>query len=174
MLARPNLSESIPYYRQYINLVPEGDLLTLLVQQAEEIATLLRDCSSAQAAYRPAPDEWSTIEIVGHLADTERVLAYRLLRIARGDTTPLEGVGDFAAYVTAATFGGRTAAEVAAEYAAVREASLALFRSLTAAAWTQLGSADGDPISVRALAYIIAGHDLHHLNDLRRYRDATR
>ncbi|CAA9590823.1 MAG: hypothetical protein AVDCRST_MAG18-5211 [uncultured Thermomicrobiales bacterium] len=167
MPTRPTADESISYYQRYIALVPDGDLLAILARQAREVAALLADCSPAQAQRRPAPGEWNAIEIVGHLADTERVLAYRALRIARRDPTPLEGVGDFAAYVTSARFAGRSLADVVAEYAAVRGASLALFRSLDAADWAQIGVADGDRISVRALAYIIAGHDLHHLPDLR-------
>jgi hypothetical protein len=173
MTTRPTADEPNAYYARYIALVPDGDLLTILAQQADEVAALLAAYSPAQTQYRPAPDEWNAIEIVGHLAYTERVLAYRAVRIARGDATPLEGVNDFAAYVTAANFAGRTVDDVVAEYLAVRQATLALLRSLDMAAWDRRGSADGEPISLRALAYIVAGHDLHHLADLRRYRAAT-
>ena len=169
MTARPAPSESNACYARYIALVPDGDLLRTLAQQADDVAQLMGTYASAQAQYRPAPDEWNAIEIVGHLADTERVLIYRALRIARSDATPLEGVSDFAAYVTAANFAGRTVDDVVAEYLAVRQATLALLRSLAAAAWDRRGSADGESISVRALAYIVAGHDLYHLADLRRY-----
>ena len=167
---RPPTGEHSPYYGRYIALVPDGDLVATLVRQGEETATLLASLTERQARYRPAPGEWETVEIVGHLADTERVLAYRALRIARRDPTPLEGVGDFDAYVAAAAFDGRTLADVAAEFAAVRQASLALFRSLDPAAWARVGVADGERVSVRALGYIVAGHELHHLADLRRYR----
>ena len=173
MTTRPAADESNAYYARYIALVPDGDLLTILAQQADDVAALMGTYAPAQAQYRPAPDEWNAIEIVGHLADTERVLTYRALRIARADRTPLEGVSDFAAYVTAANFAGRALDDVVAEYLAVRQATLALLRSLDAAAWDRRGSADGEPISVRALAYIVAGHDLHHLADLRRYHAAT-
>jgi hypothetical protein len=167
---RPPADEHSAYYGRYIALVPPGDLATLLARQAEETAAFLAAFPEEQVRQRPAPGEWNAIEIVGHLADTERVLVYRALRIARGDTTPLEGVDDFAAYVAAANFGGRALADVAAEFAAVRQATLALFRSLDAAAWTRTGSADGARTSVRALGYIVAGHELHHLPDLRTLR----
>ncbi|HEY8601290.1 MAG TPA: DinB family protein [Thermomicrobiales bacterium] len=173
MTTRPTPDESNTYYARYIALVPDGDLLTILARQAQDVATLMARCSPTQAQYRPARDEWNAIEIVGHLADTERVLTYRALRIARADPTPLEGVSDFAAYVAAANFAGRALEDVAAEYVAVRQATLALLRGLDDAAWGRRGSADGEPISVRALAYIVAGHDLHHLADLRRYYAAT-
>ena len=137
------------------------------------MAALLASFSPAAARYRPAPGEWNTPEIVGHLADMERVFTYRALRIARGDLRPLEGVDDVDGYVTAAGFAGRSLADVAAEFAAVRGASLALFRSLDEAAWARIGTADGNPFSVRALGYIVAGHELHHLPDIRRYRDAA-
>jgi hypothetical protein len=167
---RPPADEHSPYYGRYIALVPAGDLVAMLARQGEETAALLAALTDDQARRRPAPGEWDAVEIVGHLADTERVLAYRALRIARRDPTPLEGVGDFDAYVAAAAFDGRTLADVAAEFAAVRQASLALFRSLDPAAWARVGVADGERVSVRALGYIVAGHELHHLPDLRRYR----
>lgn len=166
---RPLADEHSPYYGRYIALVPAGALVTLLTRQGEETAALLAACPEDRARERPAPGEWNAIEIVGHLADTERVLTYRALRIARSDTTPLEGVGDFAAYVAAANFAGRTFADVAAEFFAVRQASLAFFRSLDAAAWARVGVADGERVSVRALGYIVAGHELHHAPDRRRY-----
>lgn len=169
-LPRPQADEHSPYYGQYIALVPDGDLMALLARQGAETATLLAAFAERQARHRRAPREWSAIEIVGHLADTERVLVYRALRIARHDPAPLEGVDDFAAYVAAAAFAERTFADVAAEFAAVRQATLALFRSFDGAAWTRVGVADGDRISVRALGHIVAGHELHHLPDLRDYR----
>ena len=164
---RPAPGEHTPYYGRYIDLVPDGDLVATLVRQGEETAALLTSISPERARRRPAPGEWNAIEIVGHLADVERVLAYRALRIARRDPTPLEGVEDFDGYVAAADFAGRALADVAAEFAAVREASVALFRGLDPAAWARRGTADGNPISVRALGFIIAGHELHHLPDLR-------
>ncbi len=169
--ARPLAEEYTPYYGGYIALVPNGDLVSMLAQQGEETTALLASCSPAQARFRPAPDEWNTVEIVGHLADTERVLVYRALRIARADLTPLAGVEDFGPYVPIAGFDQRPLADVEAEFAAVRQATLSLFRSFDPAAWERVGIADGASVSVRALGYIVAGHELHHLEDIRRYRD---
>jgi hypothetical protein len=169
--ARPAADEHIPYYGQYIALVPDGDLVAMLDQQIAETATLLASFSPAQALHRRAPDEWSAIEIVGHLADTERVLTYRALRIARADPAPMEGVEDFAAYVSAGGFAQRRLEDVAADFAAVRHATLLLFRGFDAIAWERMGVVEGNPISVRAIGYLVAGHELHHLPDLRRYRD---
>jgi hypothetical protein len=171
--ARPTADEHIPYYGQYIALVPDGDLMAMLAQQRAETAALLASFSPAQAQRRRAPGEWNATEIVGHLADTERVLTYRALRIARADPTPMEGVEDFAPYVSVGDFAGRLLEEVAAEFATVRQASLSLFRSLDPAAWGRVGTADGSPISVRALGYLVAGHELHHLADLRRYHQTA-
>lgn len=168
--ARPPADEHIPYHGRYITLVPDGDLVAMLARQREETTALLASFSPAQARHRTAPGEWNATEIVGHLADTERVFAYRALRIARADPAPLEGVEDFAPYVPAGRFAQRPLGDVAAEFASVRQASLALSRSLDAAAWRRLGTVEGAPISVRALGYLVAGHELHHLPDLRRYR----
>ena len=167
---RPAADEHSAYYGQYIALVPDSDLLAQLARQGAQMVALLTALPERQARSRPGPGEWSALEVAGHLADTERVLAYRALRIARRDPTPLAGVADFAPYVAAADFAGCALAEVAADLAAVRQASLTLFRGLDAAAWARSGLADGDRISVRALAYLIAGHELHHLPDLRRAR----
>jgi DinB superfamily len=144
--------------------------VAMLARQGEETAALLASFTPAQAQFRLAPGEWNTIEIVGHLADTERVLVYRALRIARADPKPLEGVDDFAPYVPTAGFDQRPLADVAAEFATVRQASLSLFRTFDPAAWERVGMADGIPVSVRALGYIVGGHELHHLQDIRRYR----
>jgi hypothetical protein len=171
--ARPAADEHIPYYGQYIALVPDGDLVAMLAQQITETAALLASFSPAQAQHRRAPDEWNATEIVGHLADTERVLTYRALRIARADPTPMEGVEDFAPYVSVGDFAQRPLEEVAAEFATVRQASLSLFRSFDSPAWERVGTADGTPITVRALGYLVAGHELHHLIDLRRYHETA-
>lgn len=155
--ARPPADEHNPYHGRYIALVPDGDLVAMLARQIEETTALLASFSPAQAQYRTAPGEWNEIEIVGHLADTERVFTYRAVRIARADPTPLEGVEDFPSYVPAARFAPCPLGDVAAEFAAVRQATLALFRSLDTAAWGRVGTVEGNPISVRALGYLIAG-----------------
>ncbi|HUG15184.1 MAG TPA: DinB family protein [Thermomicrobiales bacterium] len=170
---RPAPSEHNPYYRQYIDRVPDGDLVAQFARQGAETAALLAAFDDERAQWRPAPGEWNALEIAGHLADAERLFSYRALRIARGDMTPMEGVDDVPSYVTFGNFAIRSMADVAAELAAVRQVSLAFYGSLDAAAWQRVGTADGHPISVRALAYLITGHELHHLPDLRMARDRT-
>lgn len=165
---RPNADEHSPYYAQYTALVPAGDIVATLARQIAETTAICAALTSEQIHWRSAPGEWSAAEVIGHLADTERVFAYRILRIARNDPAPLEGVEDFDPYVTHGNFAARDFMDVVAEYAAVRDATLALLRGLNAAAWERRGVADGNTISVRALAYIAAGHELHHRRDLRR------
>ena len=117
---------------------------------------------AARGDYRYAPGKWTLKDIVGHLSDTERVFAYRALRIARGDTTPLPSFDD-QAWVAETGAGDRTLADMVEELADVRRASLSLFRHLPPAPWTRRGTASGQPVSVRALAYVMAGHVRHHL-----------
>lgn len=165
-IGRPNADEHSPYYAQYIALVPDGDIVETLTRQIAATEGLCASLTPEQAQRRDAPEAWNAAEVIGHLADTERVFAYRILRFARADATPLEGVETFDPYVTHGGFTGRDFAGVVAEYAAVRGATLALLRGLDAAAWARRGVADGNTISVRALAYIAAGHELHHRRDL--------
>ena len=127
-----------------------------------ETAALLNRVPPAREQFRYAPEKWSTTEVIGHLADTERVFTYRALRFARNDSTPLSGF-DENTYVPEGRFSGRSLASVMDEFAAVRAASVALFRSLDEAAWGRRGSANGKEITPRALAWIVAGHERHHI-----------
>jgi uncharacterized damage-inducible protein DinB len=122
--------------------------------------------TEAGAGHRYAPGKWSVREVLGHLCDAERIFAYRLLRIARGDKTPLEGF-DENVYVPAGAFDNRTLADLREEWTATREATVALVRGLPADAWTRRGSANGTSVTAAALAYIILGHVEHHLGVLR-------
>ena len=164
---RPDADECLPYYFQYIGLVPDGHVVERLERQIVESATFLAAFTPEQALRREAPGEWNTVEIVGHLADCERVFAYRALRIARADPVMWTKV-EFADYAAAANFQERPLGAVVTEYAAVRAASVALLRGLDAAAWTRRAPADWTLRSVRAIAYSMAGHELHHLADIRR------
>jgi hypothetical protein len=166
---RPGDGEYVPFYGTYIQKVPDGDILDLLDRQIEGTVAYLSAFTIEQAQWRPAPGEWNAVEIVGHLADAERVFAYRALSFARNDPTPLPGM-DPDGFMAGATFADRPLPDVIAEFVAVRRASLALLRSLDTAAWARGGVADGNPVSVRALAYIIAGHELHHSRDFPRHR----
>lgn len=164
---RPDADECLPYYFQYIGLVPDGHVLKLLERQIAETAAFLAGFTPEQALRREAPGEWNIVEIVGHLADTERVFGYRALRIARADPVMWTGV-EFGDYAAAANFQERPLGDVVAEYAAVRAAFVAFLCGLDAAAWKRRAPADWSLRSVRAIVYAMAGHELHHLASIRR------
>ncbi|HXL14848.1 MAG TPA: DinB family protein [Methylomirabilota bacterium] len=160
-IARPAPGEFIEYYGKYISLVPGEDALPALRDQIRETARLLKPLDEPRALHRYAPGKWSVKEVVGHISDSERVFAYRALRIGRGDKTPLPGF-DEKTYTPGGRFDTRPLAEILGEYEAVRAASLALFGGMDGEALLRRGTANGNEISVRALAWITAGHELHH------------
>jgi hypothetical protein len=164
---RPATDECLPYYFQYIKLVPDGHVVKLLERQITESAAFLAAFTPDQALRREAPGEWNAVEIVGHLADTERVFEYRALRIARADPVMWTQV-EFPGYAAAANFQARPLGDVVAEYMAVRAGFVAFLRGLDAAAWERRAPADWTLRSVRAIAYTMAGHELHHLASIRR------
>jgi len=161
-IPRPAAVEYAPYYGKYIDKVPEGDLLRTLEGQARETQALLAGLSEARALHRYAPGKWSIKEVIGHVSDAERVFSYRALRFARADATVLPGF-DENAWVPAGNFDGRSLKELAAELDAVRRSTIALFRGLDAAALARRGTASDNAVSVRAIAWIIAGHERHHV-----------
>lgn len=163
---RPQAGEYAEYYGKYISLVPAGDLLSTLARQLEETLALLKSIPETQGERRYAAGKWSIKELVGHMIDSERVFAYRALRFARHDPTPLSGF-DQDHYVQQANFDARPLSELAEEYEHVRRASLLLFRHLDGDAWARRGTANDNEVSVRALAFIIAGHEAHHVQILR-------
>ena len=163
---RPEAGEYAPYYERYIALVPDNAILNTLEKQLSDTVALLSSRSEADGDFCYAPGKWSVKEMVGHLSDSERVFAYRVLRIARNDKTPMEGF-EQDDYVRFGPFRQRRLADVIDEFAQVREATLTLFRNLAESDWTRRGMANNNEVSVRALAYIIAGHELHHRNLLR-------
>lgn len=165
-IAAPAVGEFAPYYGTYINLIPEGTVLETMDRQHDTTLALLRGIRDEQAEFRYAPGKWTVKEVVGHVVDFERIFAYRALRIARGDRTPIPGA-DENEYVRGANFGARTLFDLAAEFHHLRQANLLLFRSFDEAALHRRGIANGLEISVRALAYIIAGHERHHMTILR-------
>jgi len=166
LIARPDVSEYAPFYAGYVAQVPEGDVLDLLARQIDDTAALIGGLSEAQAAYRYAPGKWSIKEIVGHVADAERVFSYRALRIARNDQTPLPSF-DENAWMPFAGFDARPLADVLGELRAVRQSTLALYRSFTPEAIARRGVASQKEISVRAIIYITAGHERHHVGVMR-------
>ena len=163
---RPAADEYPAFYAGYVAAIPDGDILALLRSTGEELNSSLAQIPESKGSYRYAADKWSIKVLLGHVIDAERIFTYRTLRVARGDQTPLPGFeeNDFA--VTSKS-DARTVADLAAELAAVRESSVRLFESLPDDAWTRHGTVNGRGVSVRALAYITAGHAKHHLNVLR-------
>lgn len=165
-IARPQSSEYAPYYDRYISLVPDGYIVGTLEKQLEESIALIRSIPESRGDYRYAEDKWSIKELIGHIIDCERVFAYRALRFGRGDTTPLTGFeqDDF---VRGADFNKRSLSDLADEYEHVRRSTMSLFGSLEAEAWDRRGVANDNEVSVRGIAYIIAGHERHHVEILR-------
>jgi uncharacterized damage-inducible protein DinB len=164
-VTRPQSDEYAPYYEKYVSLIPSDDIVSVLEAQRVLMGQLLAARSEREGNFRYAPDKWSLKEVIGHVCDAERIFAYRLLRIARGDQTPLPGF-EQDDYIAPAAFGERSLTDIAAEFAAVRAATMKLVQSLTPEAWTRCGTASNHRVSARALAYIIAGHQLHHQNIL--------
>jgi uncharacterized damage-inducible protein DinB len=160
-IARPQPGENSPYYDRYISLVAGNDILVTLDEQRRQTILLLSGRNEADGDFRYASDKWSAKEILGHVCDTERIFAYRALRIARADSTPMEGF-EQDDYVRNGPFAHRQLCDLIEDYIAVRRATLTLFRNLDEAAWARRGIANKNEVSLRALAYIIAGHELHH------------
>lgn len=160
-IARPESTEYLPYYDQYISKVPGEDILTTLKEQVEDSLALLMSAGEEKGDYRYAPGKWSAREVVGHIIDTERIMGYRALRIARNDPTPMAGF-EQDDYVRHGPYQNARLRDVAQEFACVRHSTLYLFQRLDQDAWLRRGVANKAEVTVRALAYIIAGHELHH------------
>jgi hypothetical protein len=158
---RPDQGEFLPYYSRYTDLVGEGDVLVTLASQMKETQKLLRGLRPSMAQHRYAPDKWTVNQTIGHVIDAERIFTARALRFARNDSQALPGF-EQDPYVRNATFDAYPLAELAAELEVVRQATIFLFSHLDEAAWMRRGVASGAEVSVRALAYITAGHELHH------------
>lgn len=166
LITRPATDEYAPYYGTYIGKVPDGDVRALLSSQLVETLALIRSIPESRGGHRYAPDKWSIREVLGHIVDSERIFSYRALRIGRGDATPLPGF-EQNDYVPMGGFDARTLSDLADELAAVRQATTLLFAHFDRAALERRGTASGNPVSVRALAYIITGHERHHVGILK-------
>lgn len=165
-MTQPDATEYAPYYEKYTSLVPAGDVIATLSSQLEDTLSFLRGLSEEQAASRYAPDKWSLKEVVGHMLDTERIFGHRAFRFARNDQTALPGF-EQDDYVRAGNFDKRRMSDLVDEFEQVRRANLCLLRSLDNEAWLRRGIASDNEVSVRALAYILAGHETHHLKIIR-------
>lgn len=162
---RPSAAEHISYYKQYIRLAPDGDIVETMARQIATTTAYFEQLTPEQAVWRPAPGEWCPTDIIGHLVDAERLFSNRAWRLARGDMALPESMepDDYAA---AAGYAARPLGDVLAEFAAARAATVALLDGLDEAAWARRAPDSWSCRSVRAFAYILAGHELFHLYDV--------
>lgn len=162
LLQRPTKNEYPAYYVPYVDLVPEANLTQLLQENLQKTITLFEGITEEVSLYRYAPGKWNVKEVLGHITDTERIMSYRLLRVGRGDQTPLAGF-DENDYVQAAQTNTLPLKTILEDFKATRNATISLIQNLPESAWTNKGNANGMEITTRAIAYIIAGHAIHHL-----------
>jgi len=160
-MKRPEPAEYAEFYAGYVSEVPGSDVLGVLESQRVQMLQLFAARSERDGSVRYAPGKWTVKEVLGHINDAERIFAYRALRIARGDQTPLAAF-EQEDFVRNGGFGERTLVDLAEEFGLVRNASVALFRSLREDAWPRRGVASQKEVTVRALAFITVGHQIHH------------
>ncbi len=163
---RPNENEYAPDYQGYINQVNESDILPVLRAQMDDLDVLLERVAPEKETYRYAEGKWSVREIVGHLIDGERVFGYRAYCIARGEQQNLPGF-DQDEYMVTAPYHNIELEDLLSELRLIRLGNIAMFRTLDEASWNRVGTANENQISVRAIAFIMAGHIRHHMNVLR-------
>jgi len=164
---RPQPSEYAPYEQTYVDLVEGGNVVSALASQIQQTAAALAKIDDRRASeFTYAPGKWTIKQVLGHMIDTERIFAYRALRIARGDTTPLPGF-EQDDYVKSANFNAQPLARLIGEFRTVRHGTLALFQGLPDDAWLRRGVANHSSVTVRGLAFHIAGHELYHMKILR-------
>jgi len=166
MIARPKDDEFVPYYRPYIDLVGDGEILSTLEGQIGTIRALGALVPARRETFAYAPGKWSIREVLGHLGDSERIYGYRAFCLSRGDKNPLPGF-DENAYVARSRAGETPLRDLIEELASLRQANLRMLRGVSDGQWTEVGTANGFRLSVRAQAYVMAGHLAHHLGVLR-------
>lgn len=166
MLNRPNSVEYPHYYEAYIQLVPDGNMVSILEEDLAKTVALFKNIPESESDFRYAPEKWSIKEVLGHMVDTERILSVRLLRFARGDETPVPGFNENI-YVKGADFSRLTIQTLLDEFISVRRSTLALIKNMPEEAWLRKGTANNIENTARAIAYSIAGHELHHCQIIR-------
>jgi len=166
MIGRPQEAEAAPYYFTYIDRVAGEDALAVIESQLDESLALFAEISEESSLHRYAPDKWSIRQLLNHVTDTERALAFRALWFARGFTAPLPSYDQDIAAAGAAADGVSWSAHVE-EFRRVRLSTISLYRNMPAEAWMRSGIASDNPFTVRALAFIVAGHLAHHAAILR-------
>jgi len=165
MQKRPEESEYDPYYQKYVALVPETEIIALLEVQSDQLRSLIEGVPEERGTFAYDDGKWTIKEVLSHLIDGERIFSYRALRIARGDKTPIEGF-EQEGYIENSHANQRSFSDLLDEFTQIRRANLAFFENLDPADWIRTGTANNVEISVRSLAWIMAGHIRHHLNIL--------
>jgi hypothetical protein len=162
----PETTEYAPYYNTYISLVDNSDIMSVMAAQPRELRSLIAELPEERGTYAYAIGKWTTKELLSHIIDGERIFSYRVLRISRGDTTAIEGF-EQDDYIQTSNANNRTFADLLEEFDLERRANLALIRNLSDESSTRMGTASGNPVSARALVYIMAGHVRHHVGILK-------
>lgn len=163
MITRPAEQEHDPAFSRYIFRVPEGNLIQLFESQTQKTRRFFENMSEERANYSYAPGKWSLKEVLGHVMDFERVFAYRTLCIARGEDQPLPGY-DENNYARLAAYDRIPLPKALEQYNHLRASTIALLEQIPDDAWARTGTVNAKTISLRALAYIMPGHELHHMN----------
>lgn len=165
-MERPEKTEYAEYYERYISLVEETDIVAALERQQFELLEIFKEIDEEKSFYSYAEGKWTIKELLGHITDTERIFAYRALRIARGDETPIEGFEEDD-YAENSNAYNTKLPDLISEFLYTRKANVIFFQNLTNRAWLRTGTASDATVSVRALAFMLVGHVRHHLNILR-------
>jgi uncharacterized damage-inducible protein DinB len=160
---RPSSDEYFEYYQTYIGKVPDGDIQQMASQQLQDMPRALANVSEQDAVTVQAPYTWTLKQVVGHIIDAERIFADRLHRIACGDTQPQPGM-DQNAYVAASDYESPSLSDLVEEWRLCRGANLLLLKRLLPESWNNRGTASGYTVTVRALAWMLVGHVIHHMN----------
>ncbi|HSU79930.1 MAG TPA: DinB family protein [Candidatus Angelobacter sp.] len=163
MQLRPSSEDYPKYYETYVRLVPEGPIEETLRQQQKETMTFLKSISETETENAYAPGKWTIKEVVGHITDIERVMSYRLFAIARGEDKSLLGM-DENVYVSSANFNQFGWERLITDLSTTRSSTLSLMTTIDDTSWVRKGAMLDVPVKPYALAYILAGHELHHLN----------
>ncbi|WEK55897.1 MAG: DinB family protein [Candidatus Cohnella colombiensis] len=161
-MLRPSIEEYPVFFDKYVQKVSDGEIEEVLNEQLSDALALLSGVDDARGNYRYGPDKWTLKEVIGHINDCERIMSYRLLRIARGDKTPMQSF-DENQYVNAAIFNQLSLTQLIEEFTLIRKATIALIRGITDEAYSRTGTVSDHPMSARALAYVVAGHEKHHM-----------
>ena len=165
-MERPQTNEYDPYYGTYISLVDGDNVLPMLDAQPAELSAMFLPVAEDKGLFAYAEGKWTIKELISHIIDGERMFAYRILRISRGDETPIEGF-EQDGYIENSNANNRSFAELLREFGLLRQANMIMLNNLSPEASARMGTASEKPVSARALAYIMAGHVQHHANILK-------